>query len=253
MTLTANSILSLNGSTMPTEQFAFSLVDVDEVLYQQEMPGTSYSESRIPIINGDIVTVGMPDSFLFSPALLVTNNETSDLWQYAFVADPHTFTGIDDLSLSLGDDLSIEPMLIDPPYKLGDETGIVRARVTNNPDFELTSIVKNYFDQHANFDITDPLVNPVTGFFMDDLLNIDTMYSFAIPPDRPVGTWLAAASLDTGPFDGVITGSTPFGVYDADPTSNDDIANATIIDPAALPYSMTNLDTMGSTTSVNDP
>ncbi len=117
--------------------------------------------------------------------------------------------------------------------------------------FRLLYNDKNGWMQEPSIQVLDTVGIEVSGAYTDPEPNIWSIYQFAIPADRPSGTWTAKASVSTGPYQGIIEGQATFGVYDADPNANDGIGDAEVI--AGLPYSVEGYDITGSTTAMDDP
>lgn len=75
--------------------------------------------------------------------------------------------------------------------------------------------------------------------------------TFTIATKNP-GTWTLSESVDTGPYQGVVTGDTTFDVYTSSvhKLDNDFVSEATLL---TVPANITEYDTMGATTSSSDP
>ncbi len=250
----ANGTLDFDARNMETEQYTFHLDGVDQdVSYQQDMPGSDYWGNSVPVEDGDTVTVGMPEGFVFRPEL----GFGVDDWWYAFSLEKHTFTGDSDLSATLGGSLTPEIEFIDPPYRPGDESGVAWIKAKDEHDFFLVyaghPVDGNWQNQIAYYEVIDTIPEPdvkITDSSGADLPELFAKYEFGT---EGAINWKVKGTLDVGPYydQGEITAEGLVPVYTADPNANDEIGNAEVI--AGLPYSLEGYSITGSTTAVNDP
>ncbi len=103
---------------------------VTAVNYQQDMSDFDHYNNNILIEDGDVVTVGLPVGTLFEPQWINRLMDGGDEWVYCFYGDQREFTGSNDATFSIGGDLSIEPIINDAPYRIGDEFGRIKSTIS---------------------------------------------------------------------------------------------------------------------------